>query len=65
MPSQVRIIVGSHTDFSFFLKNLTLTRVLSTNFDVVSDFENPNLIPKPSSKKKTGYIYSMQTSLFY
>ena len=29
-----------------------LTRLLSTNFDVVSNFENPNSIPIPSSEKQ-------------
>ena len=50
MSNQVKVLFGSYTDFSLFVRNPTFTRVLSANFDVVSDFENPNLISKPSSK---------------
>ena len=42
----------AYTDFSLFVTNPALARVLSANSDVVSDYENPNLIPKPSSKKQ-------------
>ena len=52
MPNQVRILVGSHTDISLFVTNPALTRVLCTNFNVISDFENPTSIPKPLSKKQ-------------
>ena len=52
MPNQVRILVGSHTDFFLFVTNPALTRVFRTNFHEISDFENPNSIPKPSSKKQ-------------
>ena len=52
MPNQARILVDSHTDFSLFVTKPALNMVLSTNSDVVSDYENANLIPKPSSKKQ-------------
>ena len=64
MSNQVRILVGTHTDFSLFVTNPALIRVLRTNFDEVSDFEYPNSIPRPSSKK-TGYRYCVQTPIFY
>ena len=37
MPNQVRVLVGSHTDFSLFITNPALFRVLMTNFDKVSN----------------------------
>ena len=49
MPKQVWILVGSHTGFLLFVTNPELIGVLSTISDVVSDFENLNSIPKPSS----------------
>ena len=52
MPNQVRISVGSHTDFSLFVTNPALIRVLRTNFDKVSGFEYSDSIDKPSSKKQ-------------
>ena len=52
MSNQVRILVGAHTDFSLFVTNPILIRVLRTNFDEVSNFECPNSIPKPTSKKQ-------------
>ena len=52
MPNQARILIGSQAGFSLFVTNWALTRVLSTNFDVVSDFENSNSIPKPFLKKQ-------------
>ena len=52
MPNQVRVLVGSDTDFSLFITNPALIRVLRTNFDEVSDFEYPNSIPRLSSKKQ-------------
>ena len=44
--------MGSHTEFSLFVTNPTLIRVLRTNFYEVSNFEFPNSIPRPSSKKQ-------------
>ena len=52
MPNQVRVLAGSHTDFSIFVRNLALIRALRANFNAVSDFEYPNLIFGPSSKKQ-------------
>ena len=52
MPNRVRVLVGSHTDFSLFVTNPALIRVLRTNFEEVSDFEYPNSIPRQSSKKQ-------------
>ena len=52
MPNPVRILVGSHTDFSSFVTNPALIKVLRTNFDEVSDFEYPNSIPRLSSEKQ-------------
>ena len=52
MPNEVRVLVDSHTDFTLFVTNLALIRVLGTNFDEVSDFEYPNSILRPSSKKQ-------------
>ena len=56
MPNQVRILVGAHTDFSLFVTNPTLIRMLRTNFDEVSNFEYQNSIPKPTSKKQAIFI---------
>ena len=39
MPNEVRVLVDSHTDFTLFVTNLALIRVLRTNFDEVSDFD--------------------------
>ena len=52
MPNQVRVLLDSHAYFSLFVTNPALIRVLRTNFDEVFDFEYPNSIPRPSSKKK-------------
>ena len=49
MPNQVGILVDSHTGFLLFVTNTESIGVLSTISDVVSDFENLNSIPKPSS----------------
>ena len=51
MLDQVRVLVSFHTDFSLFITNPALIRVLRRNFDEVSDFEYPNSIPRSSSKK--------------
>ena len=40
MPNQVRILVGSHTEFSLFVTNPALIRVLRTKINEVSDFED-------------------------
>ena len=52
MPNQVRILAGYNTDISLFVTNPALIRVLSTDFDEVSDFEYQNSTPKPSPKKQ-------------
>ena len=58
MPNQVSVLEGSHTDFSLFVTNLALIRVLRTNFDEVSDFEYQNSIKKSSSKNQAILIAS-------
>ena len=52
MPNQVEVLGGSHTEFSLFITNPALIRVLRTHFYEVSNFEYPNSIPRPSSKKQ-------------
>ena len=44
--------MGSHADFSLFITNPALIRVLRASFDEVSDFHYPNSIPRLSSKKQ-------------
>ena len=52
MPSQIRIFVSLHTDFSLFRVNTNFLRVLSANFEVNSDFDILNSIPILSSKEQ-------------
>ena len=42
MSNQVRILVGSHTDFCLFATNSALISVLRKNFDEVLDFNIQN-----------------------
>ena len=44
MPSHRRVFVGFHTDVSLFGRNRELMEALSTNFEVNSDFDIPNMI---------------------
>ena len=64
MLDQVRVLVSFHTNFSLFITNPALIRVLRRNFDEVSDFEYPNSIPR-SSSKKIDYPYYVHTPILY
>ena len=64
MLDQIRVLVGLHTDFSLFITNPALIRLLRKNFDEVSNFEYPNSIPR-SSSKKIDYSYYVHTPILY
>ena len=64
MLDQVRVLLGFYTDLSLFITNPALIRVLRRNFDEVSDFEYPNSIPRPSSKK-TDYPFCVHAPILY
>ena len=64
MPSQVRTLVGCHTDLSELIIKPALVNEFGTKVDFSRVFSKVLSIPRPSSKK-TGNFYGIKSPIFY